>query len=97
MRVASAQCVDGADRDTLSAIGAGTAGYVTLEGGGDSGVEATVDSCQCAYGLDRVTHRLATAAHDTLIGVTHDRGRAVDLELRHLTLVTDLSDTQAVR
>lgn len=61
-----------------------------------AGVEAPIDSSQSSDGLDIIAHGLATAAHDALIHVAHDRRRTVYLESRYLAFIANLAYPQVM-
>lgn len=63
---------------------------------GDGCVETTVDGRQGSYCLNIVTHRFATAAHDTFIHVTDDGRRTVYLKGGLFSLIPYFTDTQVV-
>ena len=80
----------------MSAIRTGTSGDITLKGCRDGCVETTVDGRQGSYCLNIVTHRFATAAHDTFIHVTDDGRRTVYLKGGLFSLIPYFTDTQVV-
>lgn len=68
----------------------------TLESCGYGGIKTTVDGCQCTNRLYAVTHRFATAAHDTFIHVAYHRRRTVYFEGGLFALISYLADSQVV-
>ena len=96
LSITATQGIYRTDGNTLSAIRTGTSGDITLKGCRDGCVETTVDGRQGSYCLNIVTHRFATAAHDTFIHVTDDGRRTVYLKGGLFSLIPYFTDTQVV-